>query len=252
MQRAMDHLSMTSLLAVTCTWACAAALHTARVQAEQPARDGSSTAGQIAKRLSEMVPEIRAEQKLVGLGAMIMVDGQVVASAVDGERKKGSGTALEIGDRWHLGSITKSMTATMVARLIERQQLEWTTTVGQCLGELMDVHADYQNVTVEQLLTHTSGAPANFPLITQFQHPPEGKERMDARKKAVAAILKQEPTRPPGESFGYSNVGFTIAAVMVEQKVGRSWEHLIRREIFDPLEISQAGFGPPKDPEADL
>jgi len=48
-----------------------------------------------------------------------MVDGKVVASAAHGERKKGSGVPIELGDRWHLGSITKSITATMIARLIE-------------------------------------------------------------------------------------------------------------------------------------
>ena len=65
---------------------------------------------------------------------MVMVDGQVEAAAADGERKKGSGVPLEIGDRWHLGGITKSITATMIARLIESGQMKWTDTVGEMLS----------------------------------------------------------------------------------------------------------------------
>jgi CubicO group peptidase (beta-lactamase class C family) len=60
-----------------------------------------------------------------------MADGQVVACAADGERKRGSGVPIELGDRWHLGSITKSITTTMIARLVESGQMKWTDTVGE-------------------------------------------------------------------------------------------------------------------------
>ena len=81
-----------------------------------------------------MVTGLRKEKNLVGLAAMVMVDGQVVASAVDGERKIGSGVPLEIGDRWHLGGITKSITATMIARLVESGQMQWSDTIGEMLS----------------------------------------------------------------------------------------------------------------------
>ncbi len=62
---------------------------------------------------------------------MVTVDGQVEAAAADGERKKGSGVPLEISDRWHLGGITKSITATMIARLVESGQMHWSDTIGE-------------------------------------------------------------------------------------------------------------------------
>jgi CubicO group peptidase (beta-lactamase class C family) len=197
--------------------------------------------------LQEVVSKLRVEQKLIGLGAMFMVDGKTIAVAVDGKRKKGGKAALEVGDRWHIGSITKSITATMIARLVEREELTWSTTVADCFGESMSIHADWQIVTLAQLLTHTSGAPPNFPLTTQFKRPAEGKERMDARRAEVLAIFKKKPRSEAGESFKYSNVGFTIAGAMAEKQTGIPWETLVRREIFNPLEIKQAGFGPPKD-----
>ena len=69
--------------------------------------------------LAKLVAEQRKEGKLVGLAAMVMVDGKVTASAAGGARKQGSKTKVEVTDRWHLGSITKSITATMIARLVE-------------------------------------------------------------------------------------------------------------------------------------
>lgn len=221
---------------------------------DRPASDNKPLAGAqaIMDRLNDLVPKIRADKKLIGLGAMIMVDGKVVAAVVDGERKRGSGIALEVGDRWHLGSITKSMTATMIARLVEKQTIEWTTKVGECFGESVEMHGDWRGVTLEQLLTHTSGAPPNFPIVTRLQRPPEGKERVKARKTAVVAILLKKPDTQPGKSFAYSNVGFTIAVAMVEEKTGKSWEELIRQELFIPLKLPHAGFGPPKDGKTSL
>ena len=203
-------------------------------------------------RLQRLVSRIRANKKLVGLAAVIMVDGKVIASAADGERKIGSGIPLEVGDKFHIGSITKSITATMLARLIERDILSWDTTVGDVFGDSLELHADWKNVTLQQLLTHTSGAPANFPFTSQLQHPPEGAERIKARLTFVAAVLKQKPSKLLGTAFVYSNVGPSIAGAMTEKLTGESWEDLIRQEVFVPLELAHAGFGPPQDNEAEF
>jgi hypothetical protein len=69
-----------------------------------PRSDGPSGAW-----LAGLITDLRKENKLVGLAAMVLVDGQVLASAADGERKAGSGVPIELGDRWHVGSVTKSI-----------------------------------------------------------------------------------------------------------------------------------------------
>src|SRR5690606_31912781 len=109
----------------------------------------------------------RREHKLVGLAAMVMTGGEVIESAADGERKSGSDVAVTIEDQWHLGSITKSITATMIARLIEAGKMKWDDTVGEILSEA-SIHEEWKAVTLRQLLTHTSGAPANFPTSVMF------------------------------------------------------------------------------------
>ncbi len=212
----------------------------------------SRTKHNLEQQLSQRISQIRLEKKLIGLGAMILVDGKSVAKAVEGERKKGSGKRLETSDRWHVGSITKSMTATTIARLVEQRVVDWGTTIGEIFGETIEIHRDWRAVNLEQLLTHTSGAPANFSIVTNFRAPPEGKERVQARRNAVSGVLKLRPIGNPGESFAYSNVGFTIAAAMIEHKTERSWEDLVRDEVFSPLSMAGVGFGPPKDGDQTL
>jgi CubicO group peptidase (beta-lactamase class C family) len=201
--------------------------------------------------LAELVADLRKEHKLVGLAAMVMVDGKVMSSAADGERKKGSGVPLELADRWHLGSITKSITATMIGRLVESGQMKWTDSIGERFSDA-SIHEDWKPVTLQQLLTHTSGAPANFSLGVRLTKPALGSECIRERRKAVMDVIAEKPEHPPGEKFAYSNVGFTIAAAMAELTTGLSWEDLVKREIFEPLELAGAGFGPPKSPSKTL
>lgn len=142
--------------------------------------------------LSKLITDLRKEKKLVGFAAMVMVDGKVVASAVDGERKKGSGVRLEIDDRWHLGSITKSITATIIARLVESGRMQWSDSIGECFPDAR-VHEDWKPVTLKQLLTHTAGAPADFSILVAFKQPPLGPECTQARREEVLNVLANEP-----------------------------------------------------------
>lgn len=211
-----------------------------------PRSDGPAGAS-----LAGLVTDLRKEHRLVGLAAMVMVDGKVMSSAAHGERKKGSGVPLELGDRWHLGSITKSITATMIGRLIDSGQMNWTDTIGERFPDA-SIHEDWKPVTLQQLLTHTSGAPANFSLGVSLKKPALGPECTQERRKAVMDVIAEKPAHRPGETFAYSNVGYTIAGAMAETATGVRWEDLVKREVLEPLALNDAGFGPPKSPSNTL
>lgn len=201
--------------------------------------------------LAGWIEEQRKAKKLVGLAAMVMVDGQVEAAAAHGQRKKGSGVPLEIGDRWHLGGITKSITATMIALLIESGRMQWSDTLGECFPDA-SIHDDWKPVTLKQLLTDTAGAPANFSFQVARKRPALGLECMLERRKAVLEVIAETPAYPPGDKHTYSNVGYTIVAAMAEQVTGATWEDLVQREVFGPLTLVTAGFGAPKSPDESL
>lgn len=200
---------------------------------------------------AQLNTELRREKDLVGLAALVTIDGKVVASAVDGERRTLTGVPLELSDQWHLGGITTSITATMIARLIEAGELDWSTTVGECFPDAA-LHDDWKNVTFEQLFTHTSGAPPIFSDAVHAKFPPLGPELTRERRAAVLEVLADKPDHPPGTKYAYSNVGYTIAAAMAEAKTGLTWEELVQREVFTPLALTSAGFGPPKSPNDTL
>ncbi len=209
------------------------------------------TSGVNSESLAKLVIYERKQRNLVGLAAMVMVDGRIESAVADGERMYGSGVPLELDDRWHLGGITKSITATMVARLIESGKMNWTDTVGDAFPD-PSTHDAWKEVTLTQLLTDTAGAPAQFPKAIWTKRLPFGPERAQARREAVLDVIAAMPAYPPGQTNVYSNVGYTIAGAMAEKVTGETWEDLVIQEVFEPLGLKGSGFGPPKSPEDSL
>ena len=193
--------------------------------------------------LSDRVEETRAQANLVGLGAGLLIDGEIVAIAVDGNRVRGKDTPLSPEAVWHMGSITKSMTATLLAALAEDGVLSFDTTVGDIYGDEAD--ASWRDITLHRLLTHRSGAPSNFGLISMLSPDPSNPEAISRqRQNKVLGIISKPLPGTEGE-FVYSNVGFTIAGAMAEKITGKPWETLLTERVFAPLDITPT-FGAPK------
>jgi hypothetical protein len=129
--------------------------------------------------------------------------------------------------------------------------MKWSDTVGEIFPDA-SVHGDWKPVTLKQLLTDTAGAPAAFPAEIQTQRPPAGPERTQARRDEILMLIKDKPVFRPGSQFAYSNVSCAIAAAMAEKVTGDTWEELVKREVFEPLNLADAGFGPPKSADETL
>ncbi|KRA56786.1 hypothetical protein ASD79_17150 [Caulobacter sp. Root655] len=164
----------------------------------------------------------------------------------DGLRSADARTPVAATDQWHIGSDTKSMTATLAARLVEARRLDWTTTVGETLGpRLADMNPAYAGANLLHLLSHRSGLPHDAPDPDgRFSRVPLEDPRGE-RLAYAAEALKQPPLARVGETESYSNTGFVVAAAMFEVVMGRSWERLMREQVFRPLGLGSAGFGPP-------
>lgn len=165
-----------------------------------------------------------------------------------GERAAGSGIGVEAGDLWHLGSNTKSMTATLAARLVEQGAISWDDTVAQHLSSVApQMREAYRDVTFRHLFSHRSGMQANIPTPDLLKFGQVSADIMADRRAYVAQALAQEPKGPKEATYEYSNSGYITAAAMIEARLGQPWEALIRTHLFEPLKMTSAGFGPPGD-----
>ena len=181
-------------------------------------------------------------------GAVVMrgdADGVEIATA--GVRALGEDAAIGSGDLWHQGSNTKSMTAMLVARLVEQGVVSWDDTVADHLGDVIDtISPAYREASFLHLLSHRSGLPANIGLVSTLRFATSDNDDMPAQRLRYAAdILSQDPVGPLEETYHYSNAGYVVAGAMLEQATGMSWEELMIREVFGPLGLDSAGFGAP-------
>jgi CubicO group peptidase (beta-lactamase class C family) len=196
--------------------------------------------------LASVLRPIREAHKLPALaGAIVTTDGLTAIGAV-GVRKAGTDTPVTVGDQFHLGSCTKAMTATLLAILVQRGKLTWDMPLREALPALADtMHPAYRAVTVEQLLAHRSGMPAeSWPSGKTFQdmHKLPGSP-MQQRMAYVKSVLQEPSVAAPGSKFIYSNRSYAVAGAIAERISGAAWEGLMRREVFGPLAMTTAGYG---------
>lgn len=210
----------------------------------------ATTGGSAPADLSTLLESIRGQHQLPCLAAVVLKDGRIVAQGVAGVRKAGAPERATLGDRFHLGSDTKAMTATLVAGLVEEGKLSWETTVGEVFRDTVpNMDAAWKPVTLTQLLTHRAGAPANLDADGLWGRLWERKGTpTQQRLQLVKGVLVRPPAAQPGTTYIYSNAGFAIAGAMTEKVTGRPWEDLIQERLFQPLGITTAGFGAPGTP----
>lgn len=206
-------------------------------------------APRIRPKLDETLETIRAKHKLPGLAAAVVLDGKVVATNAVGVRKYGDPTRVTARDKFHIGSVTKSMTATVAAMLVEKRKISWTTTIGESFPEWANqMHADYRSATLEQLLANRGGVPGKPPTELWAKAWRATGTPAEQRLAFIKGILQREPEAQPGTKNIYSNQGYTIAGVMLEKASGKTWEELMRSMLFEPLGMTSAGFGAPASP----
>jgi len=161
---------------------------------------------------------------------------------------------VQEGDKWHLGSCTKAVTATIAARFIAEGAygFTWETTISQTLGKkLKGVHRGYHNCSLLNLMTHTSGIDAH--PGTHIWTTAWGMTELHPsvqRHKYATAILSQKPTQAIGQ-YLYSNSNYAVLGCILEVVSGHSFDELVMSLIAKPLGISTAGVGPAGSKEKD-
>jgi D-alanyl-D-alanine carboxypeptidase len=206
--------------------------------------------GQVAKTpeksIEAEVEAIRAEFELPAVAAAVVrTDGSVYTGAT-GVRIYGKPARVTTLDKFHVGSVGKSMTATMIATLVEQGKLKWTSTVGEIFRASKGIHPSLVNVTLEQLLTHRGGIP---PFEEEEEPVWKALPKLTGtpsqiRRRFAEILLRAGAASPVGEHV-YSNAGYCIAAVMAEIVTGKPWETLMRERLFTPAGMKSAGFGWP-------
>lgn len=189
------------------------------------------------RTLLHRVAVTQAEGRAPSVVGAVVRDGRMVWC---GSRSMIQGHAPDADTQYRIGSLTKTFVAVLVLRLRDEGLLALTDPLGRHLPAAGAVAGE---VTVGQLLAHTSG------LASETPGPWWERTAGDLRPE-LADVLGDDPAKhPAGSRHHYSNPGYALLGALVERLRGMPWGEALRAEVLEPLGMTRTTLLP-QDPAA--
>jgi CubicO group peptidase (beta-lactamase class C family) len=195
----------------------------------------SVTAGEIAQEL-DAIASAHYPANEPGAAVLVVKDGETLLRKGYGLADLEQGIKLEPDMVFRIGSVTKQFTAAAILLLEEAGKLAVSDDVRT---HLPDYPTHGRVITIEHLLTHTSGIRSYTDMASFGEN-----VRKDMSVDEVIALFKDEPLGfEPGEKYAYNNSGYFLLGAIIEKASGKTYETYLREKIFEPLEMSQTYYG---------
>ncbi|MBN2570543.1 MAG: beta-lactamase family protein, partial [Ignavibacteriales bacterium] len=145
----------------------------------------------------------------------------------------------KITDYFHLGSNTKAITGYVAAYLVENNKIKWTT-------QFFDLFPDWKKqsnpafyeITLADLLSHRAKIKP-YTSGLEYQELPDFKgDKSEKRKQFAKYLLIEKPLINNSKVYNYSNAGYTVAALMLEEVSGKTWEQLTKEILLTKLNVN--------------
>ncbi|MEU7898708.1 serine hydrolase domain-containing protein [Nonomuraea sp. NPDC049152] len=183
-----------------------------------------------ARALLRRLAVEQAESRVPSLTAAIVRDGELAWFGARGQIGDGEPT---LDTQYRIGSITKSMVATVVMRLRDEGLVD--------LLDPLAKHVEgtaFDQVTIAQLLSHTGGLTAEPPTEWWERTPGLPVDEL------IARLGPDSSRHRPGRRFHYSNVGYGLLGELVARHRGMTWEEAVRREVLLPIGMNDTTARP--------
>ena len=186
------------------------------------------------KKIDSYLSQLEKEKNFSG-GLLIIKDGEKIFSKGYGWADRENKIPFTPSTLASMGSITKAFTAAAIIKLVEQGRLSVTDSLKKFFP---DVPAGKANITIHQMLTHSSG-------FHEFLQNDGG----DYEKIETEGFLKRAFTEPlafkPGEKAVYTNVGMSVLGIIIEKVSGMGYESFLKKNLFEPIGISGIGYHSP-------
>jgi len=190
------------------------------------------------------------DRGLTGVALRIERGDEVVFDGAAGLANREHETPLAPTDRFGIGSVTKTFTSVLVLQLVDEEILTLDDTVGQWLDDpVVRRIPNVDRITIRQLLTHTSGMYDYFDDDSPFWQDAYFGEGADWARVwtplellAYADGAKHAPYFAPGEGVHYSNTGYVLLGLIVEQATGQGYAERLHARILGPLGLADTFY----------
>src|SRR5205823_7516816 len=175
------------------------------------------------------------EKGYVGLSVAIVRDGQLALAKGYGQAAL-NGPAVDANTAFAIGSITKQFACSCIMLLAEEGKLSVRDPVAKYYPKLTRA----ADITLYELMTHTSGYPDYYPLDFLDRRMQKPIADDDLVHEYAGGKLDFEP----GTRWSYSNTGYTILGRVVKKVSGEPFARFLERRILKPLEMSHTSYEP--------
>lgn len=146
--------------------------------------------------------------------------------------------------RFGIASGTKFFTALAIGKLIAAQKMDFATKLKDCLA--LPFPRCSPDITIGHLLTHTSGIPDYFDeeKITDFDnfHLAIPWYALKSPRDYLPLFPDEDMKFPPGERFSYSNGGYILLGVVIEELTGQTYQQFVEQAIFKAIGMNHSGY----------
>ena len=186
----------------------------------------------VNQKLDSLLQRINKRQDFHG-SLLVAKNGKVLYDNHVGYADFKKKELLNEASVFQLASVSKQFTAAAIMLLYERNQIQLTDTVNKYFPDF-----PYENITIKNLLNHTSGLPRYFWVAEHEWH----QEKAPTNSEMMAFLESSKAQRyfKPGRNFDYSNTGYFVLASIVEKVSGSSFSAFVKKNIFDPLEMNDS------------
>jgi CubicO group peptidase (beta-lactamase class C family) len=186
-------------------------------------------------RFEPFLEEMETTEHFTGV-ALILREGKIVHAkgygAATGRRANGVDTRI------HVGSITKQFTAAAIMQLVEKEVLKLDDPINLHLPRKYR-SAKWGAVTVHHLLSHTSGI-TDYAVTRDYYHVVKGFCLGDTVDGMVKEAMGKDLEFEPGSKFSYTNLGYTLLGVVIENETNSSYDDYIKHNILDPMGMTSS------------
>lgn len=140
----------------------------------------------------------------------------------------GSEGGYDVDTVYDIGSVSKLFTTIGIMKLEEAGQISYDDTLDKFFSQIPE---DKAKITIEMLLTHTSGLSV-----------PENEDHTGSREDELKRIFKSDLSFEPGTNYLYANSGFTMLAAVIEKVTGLTYEDYMHKTVFDEYGMDSTGF----------
>ena len=177
------------------------------------------------------------QQRIPGAAVALVHEGRVIFSRCYGYGDTRGKVAITEDTYFMLGSLTKSFTALAVLKLIEQGKIDPNIDIKNYVPgfSIKSLYDGETLITVNHLLAHTSGL-----MIDYYVHLTGEKKYSNA--DFLSQLRKEYLCFKPGSACKYSNIGYRLLGMIIEQVTGERFESYLEKEVFKPLGLNHSSF----------